>query len=98
MLTPLRPPPVTTRKRGVPRLGFGCRGGRWGGRCADRFRPRRTFAAAVPNKSVRTTPMAAMTNSHSTAKKATLIRVRVRAFIPCDVLGFCDAFGLLPLG
>jgi hypothetical protein len=37
--------------------------------------------------------MAAMTNSHKTARKATLIRVRVRAFIPCGVLGFCVAFG-----
>jgi hypothetical protein len=35
--------------------------------------------------------MAAMTNSHRTAKKATLIRVRVREFIRCGVLGFCVA-------
>jgi hypothetical protein len=37
--------------------------------------------------SVRTTPMAAMTKSHRTARKATLMRVRVRAFIPSVVLG-----------
>jgi hypothetical protein len=39
--------------------------------------------------------MAAMTKSHRTARKATRMRVRVRAFIPCLVLGFFDAFGLL---
>jgi hypothetical protein len=104
MLTPVSAPSVTTRNRGVfraLRLGFGCLGGRAGcrGGCAFRpFRPRRAFATAVPNKSVRTTPMAAMTNSHKTARKATLMRVRVRAFIPCGVLGFCVAFGLLPQG
>jgi hypothetical protein len=37
---------------------------------------------------VRTTPIAAMTKSHKTARKATLRRVRVSAFIPCCVLGF----------
>jgi hypothetical protein len=33
--------------------------------------------------------MAAITNSHSTARKATLMRVRVSSFIPCDVLALC---------
>jgi hypothetical protein len=39
-----------------------------------------------------------MTKSHKTARKATLMRVRVSAFIPCCVLGFYVAVGGLPLG
>jgi hypothetical protein len=42
---------------------------------------------------VRTTPIAAITKSHKTARKATLMRVRVSAFIPCYVLGFFVAVG-----
>ncbi len=34
-----------------------------------------------------------MTNSHKTARKATLMRVRVSAFIPCGVLGSYVACG-----
>jgi hypothetical protein len=45
---------------------------------------------------VRTTPIAAMTKSHKTARKATLMRVRVSAFIPCCVLGFFVVVGWLP--
>jgi hypothetical protein len=39
-----------------------------------------------------------MTNSHKTARKATLMRVRVRVFIPCGVLGSYVAAVGLPLG
>src|ERR1700677_5161037 len=94
MLTPLSAPSVTTRNRGAPRPGRWGLGGRWAaGRGGAWFRGRRTLATAVPNRSVRTTPIAAMTNSHKTARKATLMRVRVSAFIPCGVLGSYVACG-----
>src|ERR1700722_8072659 len=88
-VVPLSDPAVTTSNFGTPRPPRGVLAGRGGGACrggrACRARPRRG-SVPLPSRSVRTTPMAAMTNSHRTARKATLIRVRVSSFIPCDVL------------
>ena len=39
------------------------------------------YVAEPPSRSVRTTPIAAMTNSHSTARKASLMMVRESSLI-----------------
>src|ERR1017187_8889469 len=66
---------------------------------------RRCLRADVegPNRSVRTTPTAAITNNHRTARKASLTRVRVSAFIGSCVLGVAVAgagclVSLIPAG
>src|SRR5690606_25254602 len=89
MVVPAREPLTTTRERGSLRRP---RAGRAGflGRPASRP-PRaepRFLLVAGPNKSVRITPTAMMMNSHSTARNASLINMRVNSdiavlFSPC---------------
>src|SRR5215469_7056280 len=85
MVVPARAPAVTNSicgaaLDGLGLAGLGCRIGFGAG--AARLR-----REVGPNKSVRTTPTAAMTNSHRTARNPILMRVSSSAFMETCVLG-----------
>src|SRR5215469_3274146 len=98
MEVPASDPPVTISRCGAPRGARPVRGGRCARpRCAFCWRRCCRPETVGPNRSVRTTPTAAITNSHRTARKASLIKVSVSAFIRLYVLGDRDPWAAWPL-